>query len=270
MKKILLGFALFLGAPVLAVAAEISVAELGTLPRADVVFLGEVHDNPGHHVNQATAVTLIEPKALVFEMLTAEQAGRYAPDLLGQPKELGSVLGWPGSGWPDFRYYVAIFQAAPRAQVFGANVPRARAKRAFKQGAAAVFGADAHIYRLDMPLPQSEQKEREDEQFAAHCDALPVSILPGMVQAQRLRDAAIAQTALKAFLATGGPVVVITGNGHARRDRGAPFLLQGAAPRLSVQSIGQLETRPTLPPAFSSYLVTQPAQREDPCAAFSQ
>jgi uncharacterized iron-regulated protein len=32
--------------------------------------------------------------------------------------------------------------------------------------------------------------------------------------------------------ATGGPVVVITGTGHARRDLGAPAKLALAAPRI--------------------------------------
>ena len=42
----------------------------------------------------------------------------------------------------------------------------------------------------------SEQAAREAEQMAAHCDALPEDILPGFVEAQRLRDAALAEDVL--------------------------------------------------------------------------
>src|SRR6056297_678930 len=41
---------------------------------ADIVILGEVHDNRAHHEAQAELVARIEPAAVVFEMLTPEQA----------------------------------------------------------------------------------------------------------------------------------------------------------------------------------------------------
>ena len=41
---------------------------LTALPAAaqDVVILGEVHDNPAHHAEQAAQVAAIQPRALVF------------------------------------------------------------------------------------------------------------------------------------------------------------------------------------------------------------
>ena len=102
----------------------------------------------------------------------------------------------------------------------------------------------------------------------AHCDALPEDILPGMVEAQRLRDAALARAVLAAMAETGGPVAVITGNGHARRDWGLPRMLARAAPDLTLVSIGQFEAPPEDDPPFDLWLVTTPAPRDDPCAAF--
>jgi uncharacterized iron-regulated protein len=93
-------------------------------------------------------------------------------------------------------------------------------------------------------------------------------MLPGMVEAQRLRDARFAQTALRALEETGGPVAVITGNGHARTDRGMPRALARLAPGVDVLSLGQLESRPAAPPPFDVWRVTEPAERPDPCAAF--
>ncbi len=62
-----------------------------------------------------------------------------------------------------------------------------------REGAAAVFGAAAARFGLDAPLPEDEQAAREAEQAEAHCGALPAEMLPGMVEAQRLRDAALAR-----------------------------------------------------------------------------
>ena len=89
-----------------------------------------------------------------------------------------------------------------------------------------------------------------------------------MVEAQRARDAGLARSALAALDETGGPVAVIAGNGHARRDRGVPALLEAARPGLAVLSVGQLETPPEENPPFDLWRVTEPAERDDPCEAF--
>ena len=44
------------------------------LRAAQVVIIGEIHDNPTHHQTQAALVAKLAPKALVFEMLTPAQA----------------------------------------------------------------------------------------------------------------------------------------------------------------------------------------------------
>jgi uncharacterized iron-regulated protein len=90
-----------------------------------------------------------------------------------------------------------------------------------------------------------------------------------MVEAQRLRDAALARAVAHAFAATGGPVVLIAGSGHARTDRGVPAVLGRAMPRLSVLSVGQIEAPAAPDQPFDLWLVTDPASPgADPCAAF--
>lgn len=249
-------------------AGQIEVEGLAALPPADVVILGEVHDNPEHHQTQAIAANLIGPKSLVFEMLTPEQAMRAGPSVRGSAAALGAALDWDGSGWPDFSMYYPIFAAAPQAAILGGALPRADVRRAMGEGAAAVFGADAALYGLTVPLAPDEQAARQAEQQAAHCGALPEAALPGMVSAQRLLDAALARAVVAALAQTGGPVVVITGTGHARRDRGIPQALAQAAPALRVISVGQLESDPGPGAPYDFWVVTAPAERPDPCAGF--
>ncbi|WP_212525037.1 ChaN family lipoprotein [Actibacterium sp. MT2.3-13A] len=248
-------------------AGQIDAPALGDLPAADVVVLGEVHDNPIHHANQARAVAALAPSALVFEMLTPEQAARVTPGLRADRAALGAALGWDGTGWPDFALYHPIFIATDAA-IYGAALPRASARRAVERGAAEVFGAQAAAYGLSDPLPLAQQRAREDLQREAHCNALPEPLLPGMVEAQRLRDAALARAVVQALAETGGPVAVITGNGHARRDWGLPAALARAASDLTVISVGQLEQAPEAGAPYDFWLVTQPAERDDPCAGF--
>ena len=147
----------------------------------DVHVLGEVHDNPTHHAEQARRVTEIVPAALVFEMLTEAQAARALPELRGDPTALEEALGWAESGWPDFTMYYPVFAAAPEARILGAAVPRAAARAAMRDGLAATFGDEAGRYGLTEALPPAEQAQRETLQQEAHCGALPDEMLPAMV-----------------------------------------------------------------------------------------
>jgi uncharacterized iron-regulated protein len=235
----------------------------------DVLILGEFHDNPAHHVLQAERVAELAPAAIVFEMLTAEQAKIVTPDNRADAAKLATALDWAKSGWPDFAMYHPIFTAAPDARVFGAQVPRDVARAAFESGIVQAFSGDASAYGLADPLPEDEQQTREAMQMSAHCDALPADLLPGMVQIQRLRDAELAHAVVRAFAETGGPVAVITGNGHARRDWGVPVYLDRAAPGLELHVVGQTEDGAPLDGTFDEVVSAPTVDRPDPCAAFN-
>lgn len=254
--------AAFIAAPLLCAAAD-----TGWIDGVDVAFLGEVHDNPAHHDLQAEYVALLRPKALVFEMLTDAQAARITPELRADPMSIGVAVGWAEAGWPDFAMYAPIFAAAPKAAIYGAGVPRASLGDLSSKNLADLFGGQAARYGLDQPLPEDEQAAREALQFAAHCDALPEAMLPVMVDVQRLRDASIARAVERALDEVGPPVAVITGNGHARRDWGAPFILQQAR-EVAVFALGQGEDD-VKPDGLFDHVRSAPAvERPDPCAVF--
>ena len=245
------------------------VAVIAAATGADVVFLGEVHDNPAHHIAQAAEIERMQPAAVVFEMLTDEQAARVSPQLLSDREALQAKLEWDASGWPDFAIYYPIFAALGEARVYGAAVSRQEAREASADVIGA-FGPDAPRFGLDRPLPEDQQTAREAAQMSAHCDALPSEMLPMMVAIQRLRDARLAQVALQALGETGGPVAVVTGNGHARKDWGAPALLSLAAPDVTVWALGQGEGDDPPLGEFDALRSAPAPEREDPCAAFAK
>ncbi|RYH08321.1 ChaN family lipoprotein [Tropicimonas sp. IMCC6043] len=256
-------------------ATPVAAAELADIAQFDpagavIVLLGEVHDNPIQHANQAAAVAAIAPAALVFEMLDAEQADAANAMSRDDAAALAEALDWAHSGWPDFAMYHPIFLAAPGARIYGAAVPREDLMAAVSSGAAEVFGAQADAFGLG-PLPAEMQEAREAMQHEAHCGALPEEMLGGMVEAQRLRDARFSEVTLRALEETGGPVAVITGNGHARRDWGMPANLAAAAPELRVVTLGQFEDSvPEGEVPYDFWLTTEAAERDDPCAVFDK
>lgn len=234
---------------------------------ADIHVLGEVHDNPAHHRRQAAIIAHVAPVALVFEMLSPQQAAEIQDMPRDDAEMLGVALGWDGTGWPDFAMYHPIFAAAPQARIYGAAVDREALTTARTQDAAAAFGPDAARFGL-VPLDADEQAAREAEQAAAHCDMLPEDLLAGMVEVQRMRDAHFARVALDAFDAKGGPVVVITGNGHARTDIGIPAHIAAARPQVHVVALGQFEDEPQKDGPFDITAVSPGPARTDPCDAF--
>ncbi|WP_298850505.1 ChaN family lipoprotein [uncultured Ruegeria sp.] len=239
---------------------------MSAMQNADVVILGEVHDNPRHHLVQAEALEAISPSAVVWEMVTEEGAQRLAQKAVADPEELNRILKWAESGWPPLSMYYPVFEASS-APVYGAMVPRSAARAAMERGAATALGADAARYGLTVPLTPEEQAAREADQLAAHCDALPTEMLPQMVAIQRLRDAVLARAVVRAMEETGGPVAVITGNGHARKDRGVPTYLARLQPGWKVVTVGQSEDG-VIDGGFDVVIDSPTVEREDPCAAF--
>lgn len=252
-------------------AAALSPDDTARMRAAEVVILGEIHDNADHHAGQGARMEEIGPKAVVFEMLTPEMAARVNEWDGRDLEALGAEIGWEERGWPPIFIYAPVFEAIGEAAVIGAAAPREDVRRAFSEGAAAVFGPGAVRFGLNDDLPAAQQEARAEMQFAAHCKAMPMVMMGGMVEAQRLRDAQFADAALRALESYGAPVVVITGNGHARKDWGMPVMLAQAAPEVSVFTVGFVEA-PNAPEdaRFDVTVVTEPAPRGDPCTPFSQ
>ena len=251
-------------------------AELAqALGAADIVILGEIHDNPQHHAAQAWLVAALRPGGLAFEMVPRASEEGIAVFLAqgGARGEIGPAIGWDRLGWPDWELYRPIFEAAPDAVIAGGALPRADVRRAISDGAAAVLDAPAFEPSLSTPLPGPVQAAFEAEMVEAHCGHLPAAAAPGMVQAQRLRDASFAAATVRARdLAGGDRTVLITGNGHARRSVGVPIYLADAFPDLTVLTVGMLEGKPTdlAVQPFDYVWVTAPHTRGDPCEAFKR
>ena len=232
----------------------------------DVLILGEFHDNPTHHAEQAKALQAITPKAVIYEMLTPEEGAALA-DIPRNADSMQAAV--EGFHWSNIADYAKVLAASP--VIIGTALPREEMRGAFTDGAAATFGEAAETYGLTTPLPEDEQVIREQDQFDAHCAAMPLEMMGGMVEAQRLRDAAFAKAVIDAHATHGSPVVLITGNGHARMDWGVPVYLARVQPDLTLTSIGQGERQEPPEGIYSWTLNGAPSpDRGDPCAVFNQ
>ena len=258
-------------------------------PRADwdprlrgdaLVLLGEVHDNAHQHRLRLDALQRAFDAgwrpAIAMEQFDVEhqadidRARRERPGDaqhvidVAAPARPDSMSGW---NWNFYRPFVAL---ALRFDVplIAANLSNADTSRIVRGGYVAVFD-EARIAALGLnaPVAADVQAIQEREIDAGHCHALPSSMWPRMARAQFARDAVMADVLRRAGP---GGVVLLAGNGHARRDIGVPHWLGAEAKRAF--AVGYLEIGDDAMPvaAFDAVVRSAVATREDPCVAFEK
>jgi uncharacterized iron-regulated protein len=256
-----------------------------------IVLLGELHDNPLHHQVRAwvignTAKMLRDWRpAVVFEQIRIDQ--QSALDRLKSLNEVGSgtaddlfrLLEWDKSGWPPSATYKPLIEAvvAAKLPILAGNLPNDRVRAVARGGR--VPSEDRARLKLENPMPASLTEALERELAGSHCGVLPPTAVAGMAEAQRYRDAQLADAVLSAYQRHGA-AILIAGNGHVRKDRGVPWHILRRAPKSEVVSVFILEVEggktdpeayvprdPEGKPAADLLIFTPRAKRADPCAA---
>lgn len=239
-------------------------------------LLGEVHDNGVQHTLRAAALRrLVEAgarPAIAFEQFDRDRQADIDRLRREQPGDVDALiaLGAPNWNWKNYRPFLqlAVDNGLP---IVAANLSRADAVKITMQGWSALFDAAAQAdLGLDR-LPAAFVAAHEDAVARGHCDLLPPDSLPAMARAQMARDIVLARS-LRPHLARG--VVLLTGNGHVRKDIGVPFWLD-ADERRNVVAIGLLELDSTISEAtgealtqhYDAIIKTVAADRPDPCEA---
>jgi len=246
----------------------------GRARTAEVIYLGEEHDNPHHHIHQRQILEAMlaagARPALAFEMLDMGQQGTVDQSLaegLGQI-ELGARLGWRARGWPDFEMYWPLFDLAERygLDVVAADLDPVVARRIAREGLAGAGRAD-----LASLLPPDAEREARIARTIrdAHCNLLPESQLPSMVEAWHARNVTMARRIVQA-LERHRQVVVIVGSGH-QGPGGLPSQLEALRPgsrHLVVEIVEEPLTEASRHVSLLAHFVwvTPAVERPDPCA----
>jgi uncharacterized iron-regulated protein len=245
-------------------------ALLDLVRHSDYVLLGEHHDNTEHHRLRAELLAALPaPVAVVVEHLPRGAAPALPPDQRGDALLMTlQAAGFDARGW-QWPLHEPLFTAiaAGGHRLLGGNLPRDLARRTAREGADAL-PAELRAAIDAAPLAAAAHASLVDDLVRGHCGQLPPGRTPNMVLAQRGRDAAMAAAMIDARSArTSGPVVLLAGNGHVRRDHGVAQLLQGLQPLARVLSVGFVEHgSPTSPDIFDLTWSTPALPRSDPCA----
>lgn len=239
-----------------------------------VVLLGEVHDNAAQHAVRLRAVEQLlrdglRP-ALAFEQL--DRGSQPEIDrLLAQPPVpgedvAGRIAALGPRGW-DWKFYRPFLELAVKYHlpVVAADLSSADAMRVGEEGFGAAFDPAAQRELGLDPLPPALLRAQERAVDEGHCHQMPAQMLPAVARAQIARDATLARS-IQPYLQRG--VILLTGNGHIRRDIAVPHFLPPAE-RSRVISIALIERdtpRDEIPAGAYDVVFRTPVQaREDPC-----
>lgn len=225
---------------------------------ADVLLLGETHDNPDHHALQAWMLGQFMAAGKVplvaFEMMDTGQSAALSSHLAAAPKDaagLGAAVGWEKAGWPAWSHYQPIAEAA-----LAGGAPLAAASLTRDDTRAIAKGTPSEPLKvslgLDKPPSDEIRQAMEAEIKASHCDLLPDKALPAMVRVQRARDAHMAKV-LAEGLSHHGSAALIAGSGHVRTDRAVPAFLAEMAPgkRTFAVAFVEVQAEKTDPAAYA-------------------
>jgi uncharacterized iron-regulated protein len=205
------------------------------LAHANVVLLGEKHDNPDHHRLQAAMIEAMvhmgRHPIVALEMLDVDEQSKVDEAALGSPGDPDAffrAVGWDKKGWPPSREYEPIVRAALSngLSIVAADMREEDARALVHHGLAALSPASAVRLALTTPMPAALAASLRAELADSHCGMLPESMLDAMALAQRGRDAEMARAIRDSDRQTGA--VLISGSGHAREDRGVPVELARA------------------------------------------
>ncbi len=208
------------------------------------LLLGEIHDNIEHHRRQAQIIAGLSRAKIdaqvYFEMIDRRQGEKLRRTQVSDADRLVEILEQDDAGWDYRNQYRVVFQQVLDAGYSpeAANMPRDEVRRAMKQDESVI--ADEVRQCLHSAAFSDQQYQAvKQEIMESHCHMMPADMIEPMVLGQRLRDASMALN----LSAARAPVkVLITGNGHARQDRGVPMYLRArAVPPQQVVAVGMVE-----------------------------
>jgi len=272
------------------------------MAQADVVYLGEKHDNPRHHALQLQALqTLLERglrPALGFEFFAQHQTGYLQDYVQAQNKRLSDAeaaqqlrrnLGWGPQRDADWAFYLPLLQWARQQDlvVFGADLPDSLKRRLTRLGPAALSAVEQRLLQTTGFQDAAYRELMAQTLIEAHCGWNDPDLIERLYQTWLARNDAMAQAiAAMGQANTGQPIVMILGAGHIRHDMGVAERVRHLWPQarqinLAYQEVAREPQAVTayfddqvivqerqFAPAFEYLWFTPRVSFDDPCKQF--
>ena len=238
--------------------AEISEQVLlDELAGADVIYLGEKHDQPEHHRLQVSIIKALVDRglkpAIGLEMLTVDETSiamlytQGVPHSLMQGKHISAEdwlrqrLGWQAHNSSDWQFYgpILVLAREHKLTVFGADLPeplRSRITKVGKNGLSPVEKGQI----IDTGLENDNYRHFMYDRFKqAHCGWGSDDYLSRLYDNWLARNDTMAGGIVRTLEEAGNaPVILVVGAGHTQFNLGVYERVENQAPHLKQVNIG--------------------------------
>jgi uncharacterized iron-regulated protein len=232
-------------------------AMLAEVSRADVLFVGEQHDDPNTHRLELAILEGLKRRRAdlslaleMFERDAQEVLSSYVDGRIDEAEFLSRSRPWPRYA-TDYRPLVE-FARANRWPILATNVPRRLASAVAKGGLDALApGDDGALYAANVECPRDDYFDRFAKSMSEHpmpgaekqTEAEKQAVVERFYLAQCLKDETMAESIARARAASSALVVHVNGAFHSDFGDGVAERLRRRLPqaRLAVISILPVE-----------------------------
>ena len=204
-------------------------ALVGQLSRKDIVFIGEVHNNPAHHLIQIQIIQALMARSdrvtlgMEFFPVTKQATlDRYLSDQLSEDAFLRD-LDWQHSWGYDYSLYRPLMLLAKQngIEVIAINAPAEVVKKVARQGLDKLEPEERALLAQDIDLDHEAHRIYLQRIFEQH-NHDDLKQFDYFYQAQCTWEDTMAQNIAKHAKKRGGMFVVLAGNGHLVQKFGIP------------------------------------------------
>jgi len=209
-----------------AVSFEQLIDQLG---HKDLIFIGEVHDNPEHHLIQVQILQALSarynPMVLAMEPFRRTQqpiVDRYVKGAISETTFLKD-LNWRKSWAFDFHYYRPLMLVAREKglKVLAINAPKDLIKKVARSGLDSLDANERSQIADTIDLSRKGHRARLREVYGRHTHK-DLKKFEYFYQAQCVWEDTMAESIAKYLRSHGEKMVVLTGNGHIVDKSGIP------------------------------------------------
>ncbi|MBW2709334.1 MAG: ChaN family lipoprotein [Deltaproteobacteria bacterium] len=205
------------------------------LKPVDVIFVGEVHNNPEHHLIQvqllqALMARYVPPPAVAMEFFDTTRQPVLDQFMNGDLDETAFLeqVDWKNSWRFPYHLYRPILWVSQDkgTALLGINAPNAVVKKVARSGLKSLTSEERNQVARDIDLGNKAHREHLSRIFKQHPfkknPMHRVKTFDHFYQAQCVWDETMAETIAAYIKAHGGKMVVFTGNGHIMNKFGIP------------------------------------------------
>ena len=286
---------------------EVTYQELlGDITKAEVIYLGENHENADHHRHQAQIIKDLikqgKKPAIGFEFFSVDQTGHLMtyvssysvkhPASVDKKREaiLRSNLGWMSRSDRTWQFYYQFVKLAAenKLTVFGSDLPAGIIRRITRNGSDNLTEIEKGFLQTT-PFEDEAYRQLMLERFkVAHCGYSHGNMMERMYDAWLARNDAMAHSIATMKKANPNqPVVMILGKGHTENNMAVYERVAYRIPNIEQLNLGFTEIainpiplesyfqipkveNKSFPVSFEYLWFTQRTSYEDPCEKFRE